>query len=134
MTRIRFDGCDLSLSARHPGAATLASAVVRRLPPALAAAATPRILDLLGDGPGRVLELGFAGIHARPLELAGWEVVVVEPDPAQAEQARERGARVVAQPEGRFDAVVAPSATDLAGVVAERIVLVDARGVASMSR
>src|SRR5258707_225471 len=43
---------------------------MRRLPPALAATATPRILELLGDGPGRVLELGFAGIHARPLELA----------------------------------------------------------------
>jgi hypothetical protein len=107
---------------------------MRRLPPALAARATTRILELLGDGPGRVLELGFAGIHARPLELAGWEVVVVEPDPTQAERARERGARVVTQPEGRFDAVVAPTGTDLAGVDARRIVLVDERGVASMSR
>jgi len=53
-----------------------------RLPPARAASATPRILELLGPPAGRVLELGFAGIHARPLELAGWEVVVVEPDPA----------------------------------------------------
>jgi len=48
-----------------------------RLPPALAATATARIVDLLGEGPGRVLELGFAGVHAAPLELASWEVVVV---------------------------------------------------------
>ncbi|HET7354994.1 MAG TPA: hypothetical protein VFJ11_13220 [Gaiellaceae bacterium] len=106
---------------------------MRRLPPALAATATPQILELLGDGPGRVLELGFAGIHARPLELAGWQVVVVEPDPAQAERARQRGAHLVERPEGRFDAVVAPSGTDLAGIDAARIVLVDERGVASMS-
>lgn len=106
---------------------------MRRLPPALAATATPQILELLGDGPGRVLELGFAGIHARPLELAGWQVVVVEPDPAQAERARQRGAHLVERPEGRFDAVVAPSGTDLAGIDAARIVLVDKRGVASMS-
>jgi hypothetical protein len=106
---------------------------MRRLPPALAAAATPRILELLGNGPGRVLELGFAGIHAQPLELAAWEVVVVEPDPTRAEQARQRGARVVERPEGRFDAVVAPAGADLNGVDAARIVLVDDRGTASMS-
>lgn len=106
---------------------------MRRLPPALAAAATPRILELLGDGPGRALELGFAGIHARPLELAGWDVVVVEPDPVRAEQARQRGAQVVDLPLGRFDAVVAPAGTDLAGVDAAKIVLVDERGAASMS-
>ena len=45
-----------------------------RLPPALAAAATPRILELLEPPPGRVLELGFAGIHAVPLRLAGFDV------------------------------------------------------------
>jgi hypothetical protein len=106
---------------------------VARLPPALAAAATPRILQLLGDGPGRVLELGFAGIHARPLELAGWEVVVVEPAPDQAARARERGAQVAERAEGRFDAIVAPSGADLTGIDAARIVLVDERGVASMS-
>jgi hypothetical protein len=107
---------------------------VRRLPPALAASATPQILELLGDGPGRVLELGFAGIQARPLELAGWDVVVVEPDPAQAERARQRGARPVERPEGRYDAVVAPAGADLTGIDAARVVLVDERGVASMSR
>jgi hypothetical protein len=106
---------------------------VRRLPPALAASATPRILELLGDGPGRALELGFAGIHAMPLELAGWEVVVAEPDPAQAERARQRGAEPVDRPEGHFDAVVAPAGADLSGISAARIVLVDERGIASMS-
>ena len=104
-----------------------------RLPPAHAAAATPRILELLGDGPGRVLELGFAGIHAALLELSGWEVFVVEPHPAQAARARERGARVVERAEGRFDAVVAPSGADLRGIDAAKIVLVDERGVASIA-
>lgn len=104
-----------------------------RLPPALAAAATPRILELLGDGPGLVLELGFAGIHAQLLELSGWEVVVVEPDPRQAARARERGARVVERAQGRFDAVVTPSGADLTGIDAGKVVLVDERGVASMS-
>ena len=106
---------------------------MRRLPPALAATATPRILELLGEPPGRVLELGFAGIHARPLELAGWDVVVVEPDPRRAEQARQRGARVAEGAEGRFDALVAPVGADLEGIDAARIVLVDERGIASMS-
>jgi hypothetical protein len=101
---------------------------MHRLPPALAAAATPRILELLGDGPGRVLELGFAGIHAGPLELSGWEVVVVDPDP----RARERSDRVADAPEGHFDAVVAPSDSDLAGVDAAKIILVDERGAASI--
>jgi hypothetical protein len=102
---------------------------MRRPPPALAAAATPRILELLGDGPGRVLELGFAGIHARLLELSGWEVVVVDSDP----RARERSDRVADAPEGHFDAVVAPSGADLTGIDAAKIVLVDEHGAASMT-
>jgi hypothetical protein len=102
---------------------------VGRLPPALAASATPQILGLLGVPPGRVLELGFAGIHARPLELAGWEVTVVDSDP----RARERFDRVADEPEGRFDAVVAPADADLTGIDAARIVLVDERGVASIA-
>ena len=99
------------------------------MPPALAASATPRILELLGDGPGRVLELGFAGIHAQPLELAGWDVVVVSGD----WQARERSDNVATAPVGRFDAVVAPAGVDLTGVDAARIVLVDERGIASIA-
>src|SRR5579862_6086865 len=99
-----------------------------RMPPALAAFATPRILELLGDGPGRVLELGFAGIHAPVLELAGWDVVVVSAD----WQARERSEHVADAPTGRFDAVVAPAGADLTGIDAARIVLVDERGIASI--
>jgi hypothetical protein len=90
------------------------------MPPALAASATPRILELLGAGPGRVLELGFAGIHARPLELAGWDVVVVSGD----WQAGERSEHVVAEPVGRFDAVVAPEDAAIADVDAKRVLLV----------
>ena len=102
---------------------------MRRLPPALAASVTPQILELLGEPPGRVLELGFAGIHAPVLELAGWDVVVVSDD----WQARERSEHVVAAPAGRFDAVVAPAGTDLAGINAAKIILVDERGIASMA-
>jgi hypothetical protein len=102
---------------------------VRRLPPALAASATPEILELLGEPPGRVLELGFAGIHARPLELAGWNVVVVDADP----RARQRSDHVADTPEGHFDAVVAPAGADLSGLDTAKIVLVDERGVASIA-
>src|SRR5437868_1888353 len=100
---------------------------MRRLPPALAASATPRILELLGDGPGRVLELGFAGIHAPVLELAGWDVVVVSDDC----QARERSEHVVAAPVGRFDAVVTLAGTDLTGVDAARAIVVERDGSVS---
>jgi hypothetical protein len=107
-----------------------------RLPPALAATATDRILELLGpalpgpDGaapprPVRVLELGFAGIHAEPLRVAGFEVVVVEPDPDYLERARERAGSALAEPpETLFDAVIAPGDADLAGVRATRALLV----------
>jgi hypothetical protein len=98
------------------------------MPPALAASATPKILDLLGEGPGRVLELGFAGIHAAPLELAGWEVVVVEPDPAFRARAEARAGTVAERPEGRFDAVVAPADADLTGVDADRVLVVERDG------
>ena len=94
------------------------------MPPALAASATPQILELLGDGPGRVLELGFAGIHAPVLELAGWDVVVISDD----WQARERSANVADTPVGRFHAVVAPAETDLRGIDAARVILVERDG------
>ena len=80
-----------------------------------------------------MLELGFEGIHARPLELASWEVVVVEPDPVHGEQARQRETTVVERPGGRFAAVVAPSGADLTGIDAARNVLVDVNGVASIA-
>jgi hypothetical protein len=101
---------------------------VSRLPPALAAHATPTILDLLGEGPGRVLELGFAGIHAAPLQLAGWQVVVVEPDPAFRARAEARAGTVAERPEGRFDAVVAPADADLTSVEAGRVLVVEQDG------
>ena len=98
------------------------------MPPALAATATPQILDLLGEGPGRVLEVGFAGIHAAPLELAGWDVIVVEPDPAFRARAEARSEHLAETAEGRFDAVVAPSGADLSGVDAARVLLVEQDG------
>jgi hypothetical protein len=102
-----------------------------RLPPALAARATPQILELLGEPPGRVLELGFAGIHATPLRLAGFEVVVVEPDPSHRDRARERAGEVLdAAPAQSFDAVVAPDGADLSGLAARRVILVGHDGSA----
>jgi hypothetical protein len=103
-------------------------APVKRLPPALAATATPRIIELLGEGPGRILELGFAGIHAAPLELAGWEVVVFEPDPAFRDRAEARSETVVDRPEGRFEAVVAPAGADLSDIDAARVLVVERDG------
>lgn len=70
-----------------------------------------------------MLELGFAGIHAEPLRLAGFDVVVVEPDPALAARARERAGEV-GSATGRFDAVVAPDGADLDGIDARTVVLV----------
>jgi hypothetical protein len=102
---------------------------VRRLPPALAANATPRVLEELGDPPARVLELGFAGIHAPLLRLAGFEVVVVEPDAAYRDRARERAGDVLASPpDESFDAAVAQDGADLSGVTARKTVLVGQDG------
>ncbi|HXR11649.1 MAG TPA: hypothetical protein VN770_05095 [Gaiellaceae bacterium] len=66
-----------------------------RLPPALAASATPRLLELLPPPPAHVLELGFAGIHAAPLRLAGYEVTVIEPDPGIA-----AAVQILVEPDG----------------------------------
>jgi hypothetical protein len=98
-----------------------------RLPPALAASATPRILAELGEPPGRVLELGFAGIHAVPLRLAGFQVVVVEPDPAHRRRAEERaGGALAAVPDGEFDAAVVPEGVDAPS--ARRVIVVGQDG------
>ena len=100
-----------------------------RLPPALAASTTSRLIELLGPPPRRVLELGFAGIHAEPLRLAGFDVVVVEPDPAYREGARERAGDVLdTPPDGPFDDVVAPAGSDLMGIDARRVLLVQRDG------
>jgi hypothetical protein len=114
------------------------------MPPALAASATPRILELLGEPPASVVEIGFAGIHAVPLRLAGFDVTVVEPDPAQLERARERagGDVVPALPERDFDFAVMPE-PDMSGgqapghvgwgrVPARRVVVVHLDGSASL--
>ncbi len=98
------------------------------LPPALAARATPQILELLGEPPARVLEVAFAGIHATPLRLAGFEVEVLDDDP----RAVERAGAVVAAPSGRYDAVVAPADADLRGIEAAGVVRVSADGAAYM--
>jgi hypothetical protein len=100
-----------------------------RLPPALAASATPRIIELLGNPPGRVLEVGFAGIHATPLRLAGFEVEVLDDDP----RAFERAGAVVVAATGRYDAVVAPADADLHGIDTASVILVDRSGAAYMA-
>jgi hypothetical protein len=82
-----------------------------RLVPAQAALATERIAAEVGPGPGTLLELGCAGIHAPVLALLGWDVTVAD-EGAALGRARERAgdvARVVAIAElddGRFDVVV----------------------------
>src|SRR3954453_13328904 len=43
-----------------------------RIPPARAARLTEQVLESLPPPPARVLEVGFAGIHAEPLRLAGY--------------------------------------------------------------
>jgi hypothetical protein len=99
------------------------------MPPALAASATPRILEELGRPPARVLELGFAGIHAPLLRLAGFDVVVVEPDPAYRDRARERAGNVLGEPPAEsFDAIVAPVGADVTGIMARKQVLVGQDG------
>jgi hypothetical protein len=70
-----------------------------------------------------VLELGFAGIHATPLRLAGFDVVVVEPDPAFRGRAEQRAGKVLgAVPAGPFDAVIAPEGQEHPS--APRVILV----------
>jgi hypothetical protein len=86
------------------------------------------VLALLGEPPGRVLEVGFAGIHAAPLRLAGFEVDVLDDDP----RAVERAGAVIAAPQGRYDAVVAPEDADLTGIEARRVLLVTRNGAAYM--
>jgi hypothetical protein len=99
-----------------------------KLPPALAASATPHILELLGEPPARVLEVAFGGIHATPLRLAGFDVEVLDDDP----RALERAGEIVHAPSGHYDAVVAPADAGLHGIDAARIIRVDRSGAAFM--
>lgn len=96
-----------------------------KLPPALAARATDEVLRLLGEPPQRVLEVAFAGIHATPLRLAGFEVDVLDDDP----RAVERAGAVVDAPSGVYDAVVVPAGVELAGVDALRVLRVGRDGL-----
>lgn len=98
---------------------------MERIPPALAATATPRILELLGEPPASVLELGFGGIHAVPLRLAGFDVVVVDDSPEAAERA---GAALTEPPDAEFDVVVAQDGADLTGIRAKRRIIVRGDG------
>jgi hypothetical protein len=90
-----------------------------RIPPARAAQLTDRVLEQLPPPPARVLEIGFAGIHAMPLRLAGYTVEVLDDDP----RAVERAGAVVAAPSGAYDAVVAPAGTDLGAVDAALVIV-----------
>ena len=87
-------------------------AVERKQVPALSAVATERLVEEVGAGPGRLLELGSAGIHAAAFALAGWTVVVAESSRRGLARARERAdgfAQVVPVSElddGSFDVVV----------------------------
>jgi SAM-dependent methyltransferase len=54
------------------------------------------VLRLLGDGPGRLLDVGCGGgAHATGLAERGWEVTGVDVSPAQLALARSRGVAVV---------------------------------------
>jgi hypothetical protein len=83
-----------------------------RIPPARAAQLTDRLLESLPPPPARVLEVGFAGIHAEPLRLAGYTVEVLDDDP----RAVERAGSVIAEAAGRYDAVVAPPEAELSAI------------------
>ena len=74
-----------------------------RIPPALAARLTEEVLERLPPPPARVLEVGFAGIHAVPLRLAGYDVDVLDDDA----RAIARAGAGVGAPAGLYDAVVA---------------------------
>lgn len=89
-----------------------------RLPPARAAQLTDHVLEELPPPPARVLEVGFAGVHAEPLRLAGYTVEVLDSDP----RAVERAGSVVDAPSGRYDAVVAPQDADLTAVDAAHVI------------
>jgi hypothetical protein len=83
-----------------------------RIPPARAAQLTDRLLESLPPPPARVLEVGFAGIHAEPLRLAGYTVEVLDADPRAAERAGD----VIAAPAGRYDVVVSPPEADVSAI------------------
>jgi ubiquinone/menaquinone biosynthesis C-methylase UbiE len=86
---------------------------------------------LLGDGPGRLLDLGCGGgVNALAFEEHGWTVTGVDISPAQLELARKRGIEVIEADaadlpleDAAFDAVVSilthTDVGDFAGLVRE---------------
>jgi ubiquinone/menaquinone biosynthesis C-methylase UbiE len=89
------------------------------------------VLRLLGDGPGRLLDIGCGGgAHALEFAEHGWTVTGVDVSPAQLELARARGVDVVEADaadlpfeDGSFDAAVSifthTDVADFAGLVGE---------------
>jgi hypothetical protein len=84
--------------------------------PALSTLATEGLVERLGEGPGRLFELGSEGVHAPALALAGWTVVVAEASPSALARARQRAAgfaevsEVAALADGSFDVDVGDGA------------------------
>jgi SAM-dependent methyltransferase len=124
MTRIRFDGCDLSpdgaprnveasigdvSEARYDGIASWYESTLLGDPVVPDTAAR-----LLGPGPGRLLDVGCGtGFHTVAFVEAGWSVVGVDPSEDQLQLARARGLDVVKGRgeelpfgDGEFDAVL----------------------------
>ncbi len=89
-----------------------------RIPPARAAQLTDHVLATLPPPPARVLEVGFAGIHAEPPRLAGYTVDVLDEDPG----AVERAGGAFASPPAPYDAVAGPADADLTGIDAARVI------------
>ncbi len=91
--------------AAHGGVATIDRVRV----PAQQALATERIAAEVGPGPGTLLELGSAGIHAPVLALLGWDVTVADTDTSRARERAGHVAKIVSLDElgdAHFDVVV----------------------------
>jgi ubiquinone/menaquinone biosynthesis C-methylase UbiE len=98
------------------------------------------VLGLLGDGPGRLLDVGCGGgAHALAFAEQGWQVTGVDISGKQLELARRRGVKVVEADavslpfdEGSFDAAVSmfthTDVEDFAGVVREIVRVLRERG------
>ena len=108
MTRIRFDGCDLSPNDRAPRypKATIdpmpearydaAAEWYETFKPALPEHERAALGRLLGPGTGRCLDLGCgSGVAIPVLAELGWTVVGVDPSEEMLRRARTHGAEVV---------------------------------------
>ena len=108
MTRIRFDGCDLSRVQRHPGTPSLDrtievmeryDAVVnwyKDFRPSLTEDEFDVLERFLGPGRGRCLDLGCGtGVAIPALTQLGWSVVGVDVSREMLERAQPHGAELV---------------------------------------